>query len=73
MGGQISRSLVECSSNGNVDLQKFYQRNPLTPQLKKQLYSMAHQGYISIDHGDNTIAAIVVEQKLIDLASKEDH
>ncbi len=71
MGGQIARSLVACSSNGNVDLKKFYQYNPLTPQLEKQLHGLAHQGYISIDYRDNSITAIAVNQKLIDLMLKE--
>lgn len=73
MGGKIARSLVECSSNGNVDLKKFYQHNPQTPQLEKQLYGLARQGYISIDYGDNTITTIAVNQKLIDLMPTEGH
>ena len=48
MGGKIARSLVECSSNGNVDLKKFYQHNPQTPQLEKQLYGLANVIYLSL-------------------------
>lgn len=72
MHGITTKALLACVEDGDINTAKFFQQNPLTESLKRDLVELKNRGYIALDFAENQICLIGANQKLLDLL-KEDH
>lgn len=67
MRGTITKALLTCIEDGNINSEKFFKKHPLNEALEQDLIKLEHLGYIALDYGDNTIIEICANAKLLEL------
>lgn len=68
--GPITKSLIDCIENGDINSEKFFALHQRTDSLEKSLYDLRDKGYLTLDEGDNRILEIAATKKLLDLAKE---
>jgi hypothetical protein len=64
--GRITKAVIACVENNEINTEKFFADNPYTPELEKGLYELRRKGFLTLDEGENRILEIAATPKLID-------